>query len=204
MGFGLDHDKEQLECNYDNVIQKSENIFQLDLSIWQIAKELDIDLEALFYRIKFLIWKQMADNACKKVSLERMLDVSDLMRDLISKKENIRYRYFELKTIEKITTYGTAVKEYGTLHQVLQEFVKTELDFYLSYYSQEAFQWEMEMLPAICKAAVYLNEAFQREAAGDYRNVLLLLKEMVTICMELSETVQLYSHMYVEELKKQL
>lgn len=135
MGVGLDHDKEQLECNYDNVIQKSENIFQLDLSIWQIAKELDIDLEALFYRIKFPIWKQMADNACKKMSLERMLDVSDLMRDLISKKENIRYRYFEFKTIEIITTYGQAVKEYGTLHQVLQEFVKTEFEFYLAYYS---------------------------------------------------------------------
>ena len=62
----------------------------------------------------------------------------------------------------------------------------------------------MELLPTACQAAVYLNEAFQSEISGDYRTVLLLLKEAVSRYIELAEVIQIYSHMYVEELKKQL
>lgn len=96
------------------------------------------------------------------------------------------------------------IREYDTMHQLLQEFVRTQLEFYLCYYTSEAFQGEMELLPTACQAAVYLNEAFQSEISEDYRTVLLLLKEAVNRYIELAEVIQIYSHMYVEELKKQL
>lgn len=62
----------------------------------------------------------------------------------------------------------------------------------------------MELLPDAYKAAVYLNEAFRREENGDYRGALLILGESIGICVTLSETIQIYSPTYVEELKRQL
>ncbi|MCI7129070.1 MAG: hypothetical protein MSA09_00610 [Lachnospiraceae bacterium] len=122
----------------------------------------------------------------------------------IQTKEDIRYQYFYLKTVEARLFYGEARENCDALHTLLQEFVSSHLAFYLHYYREEAFQGEMELLPDSCKVAVYLNEAFERESLEDYRGVLLALKESIGKCVSLDETIKVYSHMYVARLKEQL
>ena len=202
-GMGYSTDRELLELCYERLFQKVSNVFELDDSVWEVAKLNEIELEPLFLHIDYRLWVQDIDTFCKNTTLEQISYYTNLLAG-IQTKTDIRYQYFYLKTLEARLFYGEARENYDSLHELLQEFVSSHLEFFLYYYREEAFQGEMELLPDSCKVAVYLNEAFQKESEKDYRAVMSILTECIGKCASLNETIQVYGHMYVAKLKEQL
>lgn len=203
VGMGYDIGAVPLLGCYQRLMKKSDNIFQMDRLVWEIAKANQIDVEGLFLSMNFPVWGKHVDDFCANTALEKVDYYVDFIKQF-SEQENIRFQYFFLKASEAMLFYGAGRESYLALHEQIQTFVDLHLAFYLQYYSEKAFEGEMELLPDACKAALFLKEALSAEKAGDYRTVLLILKECIGIHARLDETIQVYSHYYVEELQRHI
>lgn len=202
-GMGYDTDADQLVQCYNRMIQRADNIFHIDHSVWEIAKANQIDIKELFMAVDYHRWTKNVDAFFEHTTLEQINYYADLISGFQA-QENIRFRYFSLKESEMRLFYGDGRENFLTLHGLIQKFVEQQLMFYLQYYSEKAFEGKMELLPDACKAAVYFNEMLAAEGSGDYRKVLLILKQCIGIDEQLDETIQVYSHYYVEDLKNRI
>lgn len=177
------------------------NIFQLDDAVWETAERYQVELEPLFFQISFDSWKAGVVSFCEGASLPLIQKRVKLVKG-IQRSENIRYSFFHIKALEARLMHGEARGNYQGLRELLAGFSEQTLQFYHTYYKQQAFEGDMDMLPDACRAAVCLDTALKREEEGNYKEALGYYKQCIGMCASLDQAVKDYSHLYADELHR--
>ena len=206
---------------YEKIFLCVGDILNFDNKFWEIAKKYNLNLDLPIMKIPFDCWKNGVDSFCRNNSLEIIQKRFDILCYL-QKKENIRYDYLKLKVSEAIVTYGItsstedetdgdkmqtsseSVDNYDICRAKLCDFVENSLSFYQKFFKEVAFEGEMEMLPASCRAAVKLNDVLANENWKNYQNDLESMKAIIGVYAPLDPMIQKYSKLYGKMvLKKQ-
>lgn len=146
-------DKEKLFEKYKSLILMTNDFFNLDDSVWQMASEKGLDLESVFKSISFKKWYEVTENYFERHSKEQTKNVRQMM-SAFSDDDNIRFRFFRVKQHEKELIW----KE-GSI--TLMDFAKECVDFYSDIYSKKQFETDANssMLPAQCRVSYKLIKA---------------------------------------------
>lgn len=97
---------------------------------------------------------------------------------------------------------GEAKENRVALRELLSDFTEQTLAFYHTYYKQQAFKGDMDMLPVACRAAVHLEAALASEETGDERLVLTNYKKCAGVCPSLDSVISAYVHLYADEVHR--
>lgn len=117
-------------------------------------------------------------------------------------KEDVRYKYFFKSYFGKIILLESEQEVYEQLIKRFHDFCVHTLEYYLEIFQDEAFEGEMEMLPAEARAAVHLNNMFSREE-GDWEHMLSDLKECAKVYPTLSTNIKRFIKHIGEQMKAQ-
>lgn len=177
------------------------NIFQLDDAVWETAGRYQVDLEPLLFQVPFDAWKAGVISFCEGAPLTLIQKRVKLV-EKIQRTEDIRYSFFHIKALEARLMHGEAREDYQGLRRLLAEFSGRTLEFYHTYYTQQAFEGDMDMLPDACRAAARLDTALKSEETEGYKEALGHYKECIGLCASLDQAIKAYSRLYADELHR--
>lgn len=146
------------------------DILQLPEYIWDIAMESPEMIHQLFLEIPFEQWKKGIDtyiehaDACSVESRMKLLAEPRFQAD-------IRYDYFRVRAREALLVYGRYREDPARQRELLEDFSRSAVAFYSMFFTERAFQGEMEFLPANCRAAAHISRALQCEGEDADRAV---------------------------------
>ena len=188
---------------YGKLFQKVVDCLELEDRIFQIAEDFQIDLDDIFAKIPFDQWKQGVDSFCQKSPMDKVRPRKAFL-DRHCKAGEIRYDYLDMKVSEVEAVITAGEFGYENIKGRMKVFSAKCLAFYRRFYLPEAFEGEMEMLPAPCRAAVVLRRALQADEAGD----IAAFREEMTKCIglfgPLNQGLQNYAKHYAEWRENQL
>ena len=197
-------DTTEMQEHYEKLFACVLDVLNFDDKLWDIARKYQVNIDTAILNVPFDNWKSGVDGLCKHNDLEKVQKRYDILHEL-QQTENIRYEYLELKVAEKIAADETE-EDYEVCRTNIWNFVEKSLLFYQKFFTEAAFEGEMEMLPASCRAAVKLYDAFAKEESGDYKKVLEDLKAVIGVYQPMDAAIQKYSKLYgqavVEQQKK--
>lgn len=119
-------------------------------------------------------------------------------------KNNIRYKYYIMRTTEENFRRSKDIDDFEVLRNTMLAFIDTQLEFYSEYYKPEVFETTLEILPPSCRVAVVLNRAIFYEENNDYKTALAEYKTAIGSYAPLTESLQTYVHLYADYLKSTL
>lgn len=195
--------KDKIYGYYQKLFACVANIFQLDPSVFEIAKANAINLESLFLEISFEQWKAGVDYFCKEASFEKITEQKEIVLSMCKSKD-FRFEYFYMKVAERELLECEKEENYIALKEKIVEFSERCINFYSQFYKSNAFEGEMEMLPAICKIAVKLQKVLEREKTGEIKEIGQYLKDCLKVYPPMETTIKKYISLYKEEREKQL
>jgi len=184
-----------LNEDFKNLLSCVVDIFQLPITIWNIAEAYKIDLEPMFLETPFDRWRKGVDSFMENSDLEGV----EFRKEIISnqcKQSNVRYDYFLMKAAEAQLVYGKSRDNYEKLRELLDEYTKRTVAYYNRFFKEIAFQGEMELLPLSCRAAVSIGHAMESESEVDLVKTLQLYKDCIGIFPSLDKTLKTYCHLF--------
>lgn len=195
--------RDKLVEAYGMLFKKVVDCLELEDRIFQIAEDFQIDLDEIFAKIPFDQWKQGVDSFCQKSPMDKVRPRKAFL-DRHCKAGELRYDYLDLKVSEVEAVITVAELIYENIKGRMKVFSAKCLAFYRRFFLPEAFEGEMEMLPAPCRAAVVLRRAIQADEAGD----IAAFREEITKCIglfgPLDKGLQNYAKRYAEWREEQL
>ena len=202
---------DDLQETFEELFCRLSDIFSLEKRIFEIGQEREVDLDIAFCKIPFDRWKSAVDVFFGNCTREDAAEKEKLL--LTSKKaENIRYDYFEIKLVElylriyciegeNSSPENIETDQYEILHEQMQDFVSKNLSLYSRYFKEEAFQGEMELLPAPCRAAVELKKAMESKEIPEVTGH---LKNAISYYPPFAGTLKQYAGLYGAHKSEQL
>ena len=197
--------RDELIEAYGTLFRKVVDCLELDDRIFQIAEDFQIDLDEIFAKIPYDQWKQGVDSFCQKSPMDRVRPRKAFL-DRHCKAGEIRYDYLDLKVSEAEAVITAGEFGYEYIRNRMKVFSAKCLAFYRRFFLPEAFEGEMEMLPAPCRVAVNLRRALQADEAGDIAAFREAITKCIGLFVPLDQGLQNYAKSYAswreEQLKK--
>lgn len=202
---------EDPEAYFEKLFHYVADIFQLDDKIFEIAQKYHVNLGDQFEKIPFEQWKVGVDAFFSNSSHDKIMERTEMVRntvpvdtDNVSAKLAVRYDYFFMKTAETEIICGSGEENLETLQGYLETFCEQCLAFYKQIYRDNTFEGEMELLPALCRAAVELKRAMDSEEISEVTDH---LKNAISYYPPFADTMKQYAGLYgarkSEQLKRQ-
>ncbi len=195
--------KEQLEEAYGMLFQKVVDCLELEDRVFKLADENHLDLNRIFAGIPFDQWRDGVDSFCQKNPLDKVRAKKAYLDRLCNAGE-IRYDYFDLKVSEVEAVVTAAEFGYQQIRKKMQIFSDKSLLFYRRFYLPEAFEGEMEMLPASCRAAVVLHRALKAADAGDIAQFRQEITKAIGLFGPLNEGIKNFGKQFADWQEAQL
>jgi GT2 family glycosyltransferase len=190
-------DREKLIDKYQTLILMTNDFFNLDDSIWEIAKEKVIDLKVIFTKIPLKKWCKVVDEYLDKHTDEQTVKVRQMMQDF-DDDVDVRFRFYRLKLEETgITHKETELVSDETLNVYSRDCVS----FYKDIYSEKQFNEDAlsSMLPAQCIFAEKFLKAASMSSATERVNQ---LEQCIGIYSQFDQIIREYIKRHKEEKKK--
>lgn len=195
--------REKLIEAYRELFKIVVDCLQLEDRVFQIAVDFQIDLDEIFAGIPFDQWKQGVDSYCQKTPVEKIRPRKAFL-DAHCKEGQLRYDYFVLKMAEVEAVVAETVIGINNIRSRMKDFSDRSLAFYQRFFRPEAFEGEMEMLPASCRAAVVLQRVLQADEAGDIATFRKEITKAIGLFGPLDDGLQYYAKNYAEWKEEQL
>ena len=195
--------RDKLVEAYSTLFRRVVDCLGLDDRVFQIAEDFQIDLDEVFANIPFDQWKQGVNTFCEKTPMDKVWPRKAFL-DRHCKSGEIRYDYLDLKVSEVEAVIMAGESDYGNIKSRMKVFSAKCLAFYRRFFLPEAFEGEMEMLPAPCRAAVVLRRVLQADEAGDIAAFREYITECIGLFGPLNDALQNYAKHYAEWRKEQL
>lgn len=199
---------EDPETCYEKLFHYVADIFQLDDKIFEIAQKYHVNLSSQFEKIPFEQWKVGIDAFFSNSSRDKIMERTEMVRntapadlDTVSAKLAVRYDYFFMKTAETEVICGNSKENLETLQGYLETFCEQCLAFYKQIYRDNTFEGEMELLPALCRAAVELKKAMDSEEIPEVTDH---LKNAISDYPPFADTLKQYAGLYGARKSEQL
>ncbi len=184
--------EEEILPLYDKLFLHVFDIFNLDIEIWKIAEEHELEMEPFFLRIDFDIWR---NGICQWIQYgsEEDFDYKEKQVRKWKKTENIRYDFLFMKVKEGyLRHFKKETEDFLSLEEKIFDFAHKEIEFYKNYYKEEVFKECQEMLPQECRIAVRLLEVEEERLKGDDKQVVEKMKQLLNCYPPLNETIKWY------------
>ena len=195
--------RDELIAAYSELFKKVVDCLELEDRIFQIAEDFQIDLDEVFAGISFDQWKQGVDSFCQKSPMDKVRPRKAFL-DRHCKAGNIRYDYLDLKVSEVEAVVTAAEFGYQQIRKKMQIFSDKSLLFYRRFYLPEAFEGEMEMLPASCRAAVVLHRALKAADAEDIAQFRQEITKAIGLFGPLNEGIKNFGKQFADWQENQL
>ncbi|MBR4026073.1 MAG: glycosyltransferase [Lachnospiraceae bacterium] len=184
-------------------IEGNGEFLSLPDSIWKLGQVRIIPLEDILLSLPFSQWMaQVMVLESQGYHIKWQNTETHLMQ--ICSKEDIRYRFYDMKTemikMKQIYSVKTNVEkmDYTTITQVLFDFAEAILRYSDYIYTDKAFSGDMEFLPKEYKAAFWLAQAFSCKE-DDWSQKLAYLGKSAKEWKILGEIVKRYAILIGEE-----
>ncbi|RRF96335.1 MAG: glycosyltransferase [Lachnospiraceae bacterium] len=156
-------DEKRLYDRFRALVLMTNDFFNLDDSIWQIALEKGLDIAAVLKQVPLKKWCHVVNTYFDKHDEERVLPVRKMMA-AFSDDCDIRFRFFRLKSKEKEIADH---KDDFEISDELLKYSKACVDYYKNIYSKEQFESEplSSMLPPQCQFALNFLKAGEEKSS---------------------------------------
>lgn len=195
--------RDRLVEAYGTLFKKVVNCLALEDRIFQIAEDFQIDLDEIFAKIPFDQWKQGVDTFCEKTPMDKVWPRKAFL-DRHCKSGALRYDYLDLKVSEVEAVITAGESDYEHIKGRMKVFSAKCLAFYRRFFLPEAFEGEMEMLPAPCRVAVLLRLVLQADEAGDITAFREAIKKCIGLFVPMDQGLQNYAKHYAAWREEQL
>ena len=171
----------------ENYLEKKENIFNIELFVMDIIKELGINLESYIDNIMLERWMQQVKVFIANASEKHILLMSNILsncKDTSLKRNIFNINYWEKKLKDK----EIEQQDYEMQYDLLKGYCGSVLDLYKNIYHEEVFYNEYAaFLPKSCRFAVKIEPIFtteltEIEIAKVMKEATEIFPEMAGVC----------------------
>lgn len=202
-------DAENMEHYFSRMFHYVADFFCLDKDVFEIAKKYRLNIGKIFENIPFDKWKLGMDSFFSKNSYAVIQERGAFVKETMPKEEisdalQLRYDYFFMKMAGLEISVGKNNVDFDKLQEAFRTFSDTTLAFYSQFFKDAAFEGEMPLLPAECRAAVRFRELLDAQLADDRKRIGEALKKVVGVFPGFDEAVKAYVKLYAEWEKARL
>lgn len=149
--YSAKHEPDRVRPRLGELVLKTNDFFNLNPSVWQVAASAHIDLEAVFKTIPFRKWFKATEEFFDRHTPEETAEVRKLMSGFSD--TDIRMRYFHLKELESEIVNE---KDFPKAAGLLKKYCLRCVSFYREIYATEQFDADEEstILPDQCVFAL--------------------------------------------------
>ena len=191
---------EQIHRNLWGYFENSINIFLTPQEISEIVIKYDFSLEECLLSLPFEKWVDQLRETLSKISKE---DIALLEAEFLNQKnlENIRYDYFFMRVSEAQMLFTVREDFYVVKKQFIRKFSEKTCAFYRNYYTKEANDEYLELLPEYAQAAFCIEKALSFEES-EPKKFLEYLKLAVDTYKNIAEVIKSFIQSYGWEKEK--
>ncbi len=190
----------QLMSLLRDMMYMNADFFQLAEDVWEMADAGILDIEAEWLSLEISQWEAAVELLKRRgiVAFEQVKQCVEKYQNC----ENIRYAYLKKEYVSVLMKLESTTETYEQLVKRFFDFMQGTLEYYLWLYRDEAFEGEMEMIPADAKAAVALNNMFSREQE-DWEGKLADLRDCARFYPVLGNNIKRLATMIGEFMEQQ-
>ncbi len=188
--------KEDIENSF---IRLSKNVdwLTIPLDMWELLNKDGIDVKRIVCSnsLKNIIkaMDYMTVNMKKEDIENRISFIADAFGESTDKR--LDYMIFKANEAIMIQTQKNEWRDFEELNELLYAWSNGCTAFYAPYYTSDAYQGDMDLLPDNLKLAYSIRPIFEI-GIEHYKEVLMLLKELVGIYEPMSDAISAYSSLY--------
>lgn len=197
--------KQQLLALFTELFDKYANeLFDIKSEIWDLAKRMEIPMEPNLLKIGYRVWRRMLERWSREATLEEFVKwnariltwqtVADIRYQLF----NVKYEEGYLRTCQKSQI---ALEE---LEKQLWKYADDVIALYRPYYKEFVFNDAVDMLPEEVQLALKLKRLQEYRQQGNAKEVLIQIKECITIYSPMEATINDYASRVRDEIQMQI
>lgn len=183
-------------------VECPDQILDADDEIWDIAEQLEIDIESRLLNIDFRVWRRALERMNERTGLEAWKKWNTRIKTW-KRNNDIRYDIFKIKYDEVcLVNYLSVAPEYEQLEELLWIYTDDILNFYRSCYKDETLQTVSLLLPDDMQLALLLDKLHGDRKAHNVRGALEKIKRCLGVYPKLDRAVTAYAKMLRDNIEK--
>ena len=195
--------KEKLTALFEQLFREyPKEILEVKEEIWKIADDWKMNLEPMFLKVEFSIWRRNLEKWFIVASPEEMWQWQHRL-GVWKSAWDIRYELFDIKCMEmQLRDSGSALYNIAQIEEIFWKCADKILDTYQPYYSDSAFTDEekVQLLPDEIQFALQLRTLRQAREQGSDREVLEALRALNDTYEPMNGVIAYYAKLYREEV----
>ncbi len=195
--------KEKLTALFEQLFREyPKEILEVKEEIWKIADDWKMNLEAMFLKVEFSIWRRNLEKWFIVASPEEMRQWQHRL-GVWKSAWDIRYELFDIKCMEmQLRDSSSSLYNIAQIEEIFWKCADKILDTYQPYYSDSAFTDEekVQLLPDEIQFALQLQTLRQAREQGSDREVLEALRALNDTYEPMNGVVAYYAKLYREEI----
>lgn len=197
-------DAEQIqECFRKLFIKYPDHILEVEDKVWEIAKEMRIDIASLLLQVDYRVWRRALENMDHWAPVDEWEKWGQRIHGWKT-CEDIRYDLFEIKYIgNNLAKMAKKGNNLPKLEEQLWIYADKVFNFYRPYYREEILEENAIELPDELQLALELRKLHAYRESGQERNALGCMKKCLGIYPKLDKTMLVYAEMIRDELQRQ-
>lgn len=195
--------KEKLIALFEQLFREyPKEILEVKEEIWKIADDWKMNLEPMFLKVEFSIWRRNLEKWFIVASPEEMRQWQHRL-GVWKSAWDIRYELFDIKCMEmQLRDSSSALYNIAQIEEIFWKCADKILDTYQPYYSDSAFTDEekVQLLPDEIQFALQLRTLRQAREQGSDREVLEALRALNDTYEPMNGVIAYYAKLYREEV----
>lgn len=195
--------KEKLTALFEQLFREyPKEILEVKEEIWKIADDWKMNLEPMFLKVEFSIWRRNLEKWFIEASPEEMQQWQHRL-GVWKSAWDIRYELFDIKCMEmQLRDSSSALYNIAQIEEIFWKCADKILATYQPYYSDSAFTDEekVQLLPDEIQFALQLRTLRQAREQGSDREVLEALRALNDTYEPMNGVIAYYAKLYREEV----
>lgn len=195
--------KEKLTVLFEQLFREyPKEILEVKEEIWKIADDWKMNLEPMFLKVEFSIWRRNLEKWFIVASPEEMWQWQHRL-GVWKSAWDIRYELFDIKCMEmQLRDSSSALYNIAQIEEIFWKCADKILDTYQPYYSDSAFTDEekVQLLPDEIQFALQLRTLRQAREQGSDREILEALRALNDTYEPMNGVIAYYAKLYREEV----
>ncbi len=185
-------------------IECPDQILDTDDEIWDIAEQLEIDMESRLLNIDFRVWRRALERMNERTGLEAWKKWNTRIKTW-KRNNDIRYDIFKIKYDEVcLANYLTITPKYEQLEEMIWMYTDDVLNFYRPCYRDEALQTVTLLLPDDMQLALFLDKLRSDRKDNNVRGTLEKIKQCLGVYPKLDRAITAYAKMLRDNIEKDM
>lgn len=179
----------------------TEKLLDIKKDVWNVAENMDIQIEPMFLKINYRKWKDVLEKWCREVSVEDLREWDKRMKNWKT-VEDFRYSIFDIKCAEGfLFCYQKEKAGIVQWEEAFWRYADSVLKFYKSLYRESVFEECPEVLPDEVWIALHLRKLHECREKSDDKGALSVLRKCIGIFPVLEKALEAYAEVLKREIQ---